>query len=253
MPDTFLITLVFIGLCTIIGAFVKGRSRDRCLIDFKNSPVSLEMKDGKSIWGRLNVEHTGIELVYDSDYLDEKDGHYERSYILYKNEFSNIELVIKYQDKLSKEEKAHREKALRKYYKPTAIYRIKRRLRNFFNVVRDAIVEVFNLFMGRVRTATPAGAVLSGQDKYVSKIQQQLIPATSTSYEPLLEKYIGKKVVIKMARKEKAVEYCGILKDYSTDFIEILDVKYNEQPQDTVRIADIIAPRQLAVVRHLGK
>ncbi|UCH12491.1 MAG: hypothetical protein JSW18_00655, partial [Candidatus Omnitrophota bacterium] len=62
MPDTFLITLVFIALCTIIGAFVKGRSKDRCLVDFKNSPVTLELKDGKSVWGRLNVEHTGIEL-----------------------------------------------------------------------------------------------------------------------------------------------------------------------------------------------
>lgn len=251
MPDTFLITLVFIALCTIIGAFVKGRSKDRCLMDFKDLPVSLELKDGKSIWGRLNVEHTGIELMYDSDYLDEKDGHYERSYILYKNEFPNIELVIRYQDKLNQEEKTHREKALKRYYKPKVMHRIKRKLRNFFCVVRDALVEVFNLFMGRIRTATPAGAVLSGQDKYVSQIQQQLIPAANTSFEPLLEKYIGKKVVIKMMRKDKAVEYSGILKDYSTDFIEILDVEYKQQ--DSTRRADIIASRQLALVRHLGK
>ncbi len=248
MPDTFLITLVFIALCTIIGAFVKGRSKDRCLVDFKNSPVTLELKDGKSVWGRLDVEHTGIELMYDSDYLDEKEGHYEKSYILYKNEFPNIELIVRYQDKLSKEEKANREKMLKEYYKPKVGHRIKRKLKNFFSVVRDALVEVFNLFMGRIRTATPAGAVLSGQDKYVSQIQKQLIPGAGTAFEPMLEKYIGKKVVIKMLRKEKAVEYPGILKDYTTGFIEILDVEYKDK-----QLADIIASRQLALVRHLGK
>jgi len=251
MPDTFLITLVFIALCTIIGAFVKGRSRDRCLMDFKNSPVTLELKDGKSIWGRFDVEHTGIELMYDSDYLDEKEGHYEKSYILYKNEFPNIELIVRYQDKLDEKEKTNREKTLKEYYKPKVGYRIKRKLKNFFSVVRDALVEVFNLFMGRIHTATPAGAVLSGQDKYVSQIQKQLIPGAGTSFEPLLEKYIGKKVVIKMLRKEKSIEYSGILKDYTTDFIEILDVEYKQQ--DLVRRADIIASRQLAMVRHLGK
>ena len=253
MPDTFTITLIFIGLCTIIGAFIKGRSKDSCLADFQNSPVTFKMKDGKAIWGRLNVEHTGVELVYEADYLDEKDGHYEKSYILYKNEFANIEQIIRYQDKLSEEEKTRREKMLKKYYKPNAINRIKRKFRNFFNVVRDAIVEVFSLFMGRVRTATPAAAVLSGQDKYVSKIQQQLIPGANTSFEPLLEKHIGKKVVTKMTLKEEAVEYCGVLKDYSTDFVEILDVEYKAKAQGPVRRADIIAPRQLATVRHLGK
>ncbi|UCH12882.1 MAG: hypothetical protein JSW18_02800 [Candidatus Omnitrophota bacterium] len=248
MPDTFLITLVFIALCTIIGAFVKGRSKDRCLVDFKNSPVTLELKDGKSIWGRLNVEHTGIELIYDSDYLDEKEGHYEKSYILYKNEFDNIELIVRHQDKLNQKEKTNREKILKQCYKPNAIYRVKRKLKNFFSVVRDALVEVFNLFMGRIRTATPAGAVLSGQDKYVSQIQNQLIPGAGTAFEPMLEKYIGKKVVIKMMRKEKSIEYPGILKDYTTDFIEILDVEYNGK-----QLADIIASRNLALVRHLGK
>ena len=248
MPDTFLITLVFIALCTIIGAFVKGRSKDRCLVDFKNSPVTLELKDGKSIWGRLDVEHTGIELMYDSDYLDEKEGHYEKSYILYKNEFPNIELIVRHQDKLSEKEKTNRDKILKQHYKPNAIHRIKRKLKNFFSVVRDALVEVFNLFMGRIRTATPAGAVLSGQDKYVSQMQKQLIPGAGTAFEPMLEKYIGKKVVIKMMRKEKSIEYSGILKDYTTDFIEILDVEYKDK-----QLADIIASRQLALVRHLGK
>ena len=249
MPDTFLITIIFIALCTIVGAFVKGKSRDRCLIDFKNNNVSLEMKDGKKIWGRLCVEHTGMELLYEKDYQN-ADGHFEKSYILYKSEFSNIELIVRYQDQLTDKEKTARRKILDGYYKPNIKYSLKRKLKNFFNVVQDAMIEVFNLFMGRIKTATPAGAVLSSQDKYVSKMQQQLISTTNTSYEPLLEKYIGKKVVIKMMRKDKAVEYPGILKDYSIDFIEILDVEYKES--ENKRTADIIAPRSLAFVRHLG-
>jgi len=81
-----------------------------------------------------------------------------------------------------------------------------------------------------------------------SQIQKQLIPGAGTAFEPLLEKYIGKKVVMRMLRREKSIEYSGILKDYTTDFIEILDVEYKDK-----QLADIIASRQLALVRHLGK
>ena len=50
MPDTFLLTVIFIVLTTIITAFVKGKSRDRCLIDLSGDEVDLEMISGKNIW-----------------------------------------------------------------------------------------------------------------------------------------------------------------------------------------------------------
>ena len=34
MPDTFAITIIFIIIVTVIAAFVRGRSRDKCMKDF---------------------------------------------------------------------------------------------------------------------------------------------------------------------------------------------------------------------------
>lgn len=252
MPGAFAITIIFIVATTLVGAFVKGRSKDRCLVDFAEFPVTLELAGGKRIWGNLAVEPTGMELMYGSDYLDEKDGHIERSYIIYKSEFANIEAVIRYHDVLDDKMKKERERKLRRYYHPNFLYPLFRRLRNVYYTIRDAVMEVVTLVIGRIRSATPAGAVLSGQEKYVSKIQQDVL-GTAYSYEPLLEKYIGKKVVFKMKRGEALEEYCGIMKDYTPDFMEMVDVDYKSPGEQKSRKADLIMSRQLGAVRHLGK
>jgi len=252
MSSAFAITILFIVITTLLGAFIKGRSKDRCLIDFRRFPVTIEMKNGKLIWGSLTVEPTGLELLYDSDYLDEKDGHIERSYIIYKGEFANIEAVIRYHDTLDDKLKKQRDRMLKQYYHPTFLYPLFRRMRNVYFTIRDAVMEVVTLVVGRIRSATPAGAALSGQDKYVSKIQQDVM-ATAYSYEPLLEKYIGKKVVFKMKRGEAFEEYSGIMKDYTPSFMEIVDVDYKRPSEANARKADLIMSRQLGTVRHLGK
>ena len=48
--------------------------------------LTIETTDGKTIWGKLRVENTGLELLYDAEHKDQ-DGHVETSYILYKQEY----------------------------------------------------------------------------------------------------------------------------------------------------------------------
>ena len=74
--DALTITIVFIILSTFVAAFVRGRKRDKCLRDFAGYMVTLEDVSGKTIWGRLRVENTGLELVYSTRHED-KDGHIE--------------------------------------------------------------------------------------------------------------------------------------------------------------------------------
>ena len=251
MANPFFMTIILIALVTLIGAFIKGRSKDRCLVDFKDLNVTAEFKDGKFIWGNLNVQPTGIELVYDEDYLDEKDGHIERSSILYKNELNGIDAIVCYHEKLNPEQVKQREIRLKRYYQSNTPYLLKRRVVNFFYTIRDAIMEVSALFIGRMKSSTSFGSALSGQDKYVSQIQQSIIPPTAYSFEPLLEKYIGKKVVIKAKRADIYDEYLGILKEYTPDFLEILDVNYKKHGDP--KMVDMIISRQIGVVRHMGK
>lgn len=246
------ITIIFIVLAAVVGAFVRRVSRDKCLKDFSRNMVTLQEASGRTVWGALRVENTGLEFIYPEKHRD-KDGHDETSYILYKHEYPNIAALIRFHDELSERNKKEREKELKRTYHPTFLRRTKRRIKNIFKTVRDSVMEVVSLLMSHAKKATPAGAVLSSQDKYVSKMQQELISTAGTSYEPLLERYIGHKVVIDMIKGDKILEYCGVLKEYTAEFIEIMDVNYKIKEDQAARKADLIVPRKLGVVRHLGE
>ena len=246
------ITIIFIVLTTAVGAFVSRRSRDKCLKDFRDNMVTLENTAGKAIWGKLNVQSTGLEFVYPTKYKDE-DGHDETSYILYKYEYPNIAALIRYHDQLSESNKKAREQELERTYHPTFFRRLKRKIQNVFKTVRDSVMEVVNLLISQAKKATPAGTVLTSQDKYVSKMKQELMGSVGTSYEPLLERYIGHKVVLEMVKGDKIFEYSGVLKDYTAEFIEIMDVDYKAQEDQPAKKADIVVFRKYGLVRHLGE
>ncbi len=251
MPDTFAITIIFIVLATVVAAFVRRRTRDKCLKDFGGDLVSLEETDGKEVYGELRVENTGLEFVYHEAHEDE-DGHHETSYVLYKFEYPKIQALIRYHEKLSESGRKEREKELKRTYHPTLLRRLKRRVQNVFKTVRDSVMEVVNMLMTAAKKATPAAGVLTGQDKYVSQMKQELMGSVGTSYEPLLERYIGHKVVLEVIKGDKIFEYCGVLKEYTAEFVEIMDVDY-KAAEEAGRSADLVVPRKYGVVRHLGE
>ncbi|MBN2138966.1 MAG: hypothetical protein JW720_14250 [Sedimentisphaerales bacterium] len=246
------ITIIFIVLATGLGAFIRRRSRDKCLRDFEANMATLEDKAGKVVWGRLRVESTGLEFIYHEKQQDTQ-GHYEASYILYKHEFPNIGAVIRYLDDLSEPNKKKRQRALKAIYHPGLCRRFKRKLLNVFKTVRDSVAEIVNLLMSQAKKATPAGRVLTSQDKYVSQMKDELMGSVGTSYEPLLERYIGRKVVLELIKGEEIHEHCGVLKNYTAEFIEIMDVDYKPNEDKPARKADMIVPRKHAVVRHLAE
>lgn len=248
MPDTFAVTIIAIAVSTMVAAFVRRIKCDKCLKDFGGEMITLEKTAGQVIWGRLRVENTGLELVYDSPHAD-ADGHTETSYILYRNEYPVIQAFIRFHDKLDGPAKAKRLKQLEKTYHPALSSRTRRKVFNIFRTVRDSIAEVVNLLISQAKKASPAGTVLSSQDKYVTQMKDNLMSTPQASYEPLLERYIGQKVVLEIVKQETILECVGILKDYTAEFIEIMDADYALKDSAPER-ADLIVPRKLAVVRH---
>jgi len=114
-------------------------------------------------------------------------------------------------------------------------------------------MKVVNMLISQAKKATPAGKVLTSQDKYVSQMKQELVGAAGTSFEPLLERYIGHKVVLELIKADKALEYCGVLKEYTAEFIEIMDVDYTVKEDQPTRKADLVTLRKHGVIRHLGE
>ncbi len=246
MPDTFAITILFIILSTVVVAFIRRKVRDKCLKDFSHYLVTLEDTTGKIIYGKLRVENTGLELIYPTK--NDKNGHDETSYILYKSEYSNIQALIRFHNELSECSKKEREKELKRTYHPKFLRRLKRKIQNVFKTVKDSVMEVVNLLISQAKRATPAGAMLTSQDKYVSQIKQELTGSMGTSFEPLLERYIGNRVVIELIKRDKIFKYTGVLKDYTAEFIEVMDVDYRVKEDQPVRKADIVVLRKYGVI-----
>lgn len=248
----FLITLLFIGVATMVGAFFRRRSRDKCLKDFTGFPITIEQIGGKAIWGKLRLEHTGLELCYAEPKRDVK-GHIESSFIIYKNEFPSMLAVVRFHDDLDDRQQTKRLNDLKKTYQPGFFRRSYRRFVNFFKTIRDSITEVINLLIAQAKKTGSAGAVLSGQDKYVNQMKQEVIGSVGTSFEPLLERHIGHRVVLELLKGETLLELSGVLREYTAEFIEVMDVDYAMDPRQSGRKADLIVLRKYAIVRHLGE
>jgi small nuclear ribonucleoprotein (snRNP)-like protein len=252
MDNALAITIIFIVLSTVVAAFIRRRKRDKCLNDFSDDMVTVAQTSGKTIHGKLRVENTGLELIYSAAHQDE-DGHEETSFILYKYEYPDIQALIRYHDELSQSGKEQREQELQRTYHPGAWRRLKRKTLNVFKTIRDSVAEVVNLLISHAKKTTPVGGTLTSQDKYVSQMKQELMGSVGTSYEPLLEKYIGHKVVLELLKGDKVFEYCGVLKEYTAEFIEIMDVDYRVNQEEAARKADLVALRKYGLIRHLGE
>jgi len=252
MDNSFAITIAFIVLVTFVAAFIRRITRDKCLRDFHGNFVNLLRTDNKIIWGTLRVENTGLELLYKTKHQD-ADGHEEASYILYKCEYPKIQTILRFYDELSDKNKKRRQKRLARTYHPRLISRVKRKTANIFRTVRDSIAEVVNLLISRVKKTAGFGETIAGQDKYVTQMKQQLMGSVGTSYEPLLERYIGHRVVLEMLRGDTVIEYCGVLKDYTAEFVEIMDVDYKTPENNKPKKTDMVVPRQYGLIRHMGE
>jgi hypothetical protein len=248
MPDTLAITIIFIIVSTFIAAFIRGRCRDKCLKDFSGDTMTLQQTTGRTIEGELRVENTGMELFYQQKQKN-AHGHDQASFILYKYEYPTILALLRFHDHLSPESKLQRQRQLEITYHPSSLRKLRRKIMNVFRTVRDSIAEVLNLLITHAKKT----AALPTDDRYVTQVKGELLNTISTSYEPLLEKYIGYRVVLELISDGKVLEYSGVLKDYTADFIELMDVNYTGAENQPLQKADLIVPRKYGQVRHLGE
>jgi hypothetical protein len=232
--NAFELTIVVIFLSAIIGAILRSRARDRALCDFQGYRVTLEFKGGKLVWGDLRVFPNGITLRYAQPHQDE-DGHIETSTILYKDEFPTIQAIYRCQDDLTSFNTQRRLKDIERTYNPSIFRRGRRAARNAFNHVRDGFLKGFEATLGQMSKARPGSAILSRQ-KELSSIGKDIVQHAESAYDPILETLIGQKVVVEILEGDVWKEWPGILKDYTSDFIELLAVRH------TIQIAAQVKP-----------
>ena len=74
-----------------------------------------------------------------------------------------------------------------------------------------------------------------------------------TSYEPLLERYIGHRVILEVLKGDAVIKYAGVLKDYTAEFIEVMDVNYGIGAKPGMKKADLVVSRKHGIIRHLAE
>ncbi len=251
--DSFTITIVVILTAALISAFSRRVKRDKCLYDFNNDPVVLEKITGEIAGeGILRVENTGLEFIFPEEKMDSKTQSVLSSYIFYKYEYPQIQALIRFHDRLSDEGKKAREKELKRTYNPSILKKIKRKIQNFFKTISDSLTELANAMVMHLQKSGAAGALLKSQDKYLKQINQNIIESVGAAFDPILERYIGHKVVFELIKGESLHRYSGVLKEYTANYIEILDVLYEINGKSPQK-ADIIIPQKLGIIRHLGE
>jgi hypothetical protein len=220
---TLLATGALIILITMLGAYLRSRQRDPCLKAFEHYHVTLERTDGKVIWGEMELEATGFELLYRDSVQD--SNHVESSYVVYGHEFGEIQALYRYVDDLSPEELAQRKQDLERYFHPRPMERLVRSTKHFFAMAGDSLTEVLGMVMGRLRK--PAGRYIGEvSDDQVKRFSTAVVGSVGAVYDPLLERFVGNKVVVELLEGDVSHEHVAVFKNYSPDFFELLDVQY---------------------------
>ncbi|NUQ37932.1 MAG: hypothetical protein HUU23_09085 [Caldilineales bacterium] len=220
---SFLFTILLVFLVGLVGAWLRSRRRDPCLASFEGYHVTLELADGRLIWGVLDVTPTGLELHYRQAVHD--DQHVESSFILYGSEYAGIQAIYRYADELEPEKQAEREIAIARAFHPAPPRFLARKLRNFLATAGESFNEVLGLVIGRVKK--PAGRYITdASETQLRQLGSNVIGHVGGPHDPLLERFIGSKVVLEVSEEGERHEHVGIFKNYSPDFIEVLDVQF---------------------------
>jgi len=284
LENPFAIGLTLLFLAAVVGAFIAARQRDRCLKRFRNFPVTIEEQSGRSIWGRLKVFSKGLELEFvwsagGGDAGAAPGGPAKNSFLIYEPEVARILAIRRFADGLSGRDAARRRRQAERLADPPLASRLWRWMRNIVNTFRDAIVQALGMSIQQASKAAPSPLLATGGTQ-ISSIGATLIGATANAYEPMLEQYIGKPVILELvnpADPEKRYMEChGYLGEYSAQFVLLVDVRRQAESKapeaggeaqasakaeeatagggDAARsgegLFDLIVPRACGTVRH---
>lgn len=255
---TLLATIGLVVAVSLVIAYIGSRRRDVCLTCFDRFQVTMLMDDGRAIWGTLLLDSSGLEIEYRTVVQDTQ--HIETSYVLYANEFAQIQAICRFADELSEHDIYRRERDLHRSFHPRLVVRLARGVQHFFALAGDSLTEALGALMGSLRK--PAGRYISDTgEAELRKLGSTVIGSVGRSFDPLLERFIGHKVVAEIAEGDEVHEHVGIFKAYSAEFIVLLDVHYPEKHRvkvdvngrSTARFVEVDATDRLVRVHNTAR
>jgi hypothetical protein len=217
--ETFWAAIGLLILIAIVVAVVNKRRRDRVLRMFNKYNVSLQRTDGNVVWGSLRVCPQGLEIGFISP---SPVGRYiKHSYLLHEQESNDILAIARWDGAISGKQIHKRFKQIKSRVKPNKLWLLWRCLCNWFNTFRDVFGKLFSMIVGQIAKQRPSASII-GQES-TDRVKQW----KAQNYEPLLERHLGKLVVVEIKIPTpdgpQCVEYSGYLGEYSESYIILLN------------------------------
>ena len=226
MDTSLLITVGIIFLSTLLVSALSALRKDRCLGDLNGFHVTVERKDKPPVFGLMCLVSTGFELLYRDEVLDDQM-HLEQSYLVYRADYGSVQAIYRNVDDLRPDNRQRRDRVYQRAFHPHPLTKAMRWVTNFTNTATDSLTQALGLMISGSRVVQ-ARVLAPGQTE-VKGLARELFSTVGTKYDPLLERLIGEHVVVHLLRGDQEIEYMGVLKGYTTEFIELMDV-YVPQP-----------------------
>ncbi len=229
LNNSFSLALLFIFLVAIIGAVVNMRRRDKCLKLLRGHHVTYLATPGRVIWGDLRVYNQGLELCFDAPHQT-REGVIKTSELVYEPKLAECLAICRTAGALTPGESRARARQVRRSFNPGLPRRMRRMFVNFMNTIRDAFSRAISTVVSHLATMRPGSAVLTQQRGGVEQIGQTLLGTVARAYEPMLERHIGRPVVLTMVNpgdeQKRRIELPGFLVDYSDKFVAVFNVSH---------------------------
>jgi hypothetical protein len=234
--DLFWASLALIFLCAIIGAVVSRRQRDRCLRLLNDFHVTLCRDDGENFWGDLVVYPQGLELRFDKPHIT-RFGLQKRGVLIYEKEQVSYIGLFRTLSELTQEEKIQRQAQVISRFRPGPTRRFLRGARNWVGTIQDAFTQAITVALGQVQRTHPA---MKSRQTELKNLGQQLVGATGNSWEPMLERLMGKPVVVEVkipGMENGLTELSGYLAEYSSKYIAIFTNHRDAEAPQTLTLS----------------
>ena len=220
----FWLTVLVIFLATILGAVLGRLRKDKCLKLLHDHHVTYLTGEGAPLWGDLLVASQGLELRYDAPYLTPR-GLAKASYLVFPDEWENCLALGRTIHGLTPEERDRRDRQIGNTFDPPRLRRMLRAVRNLVNTIRDAVTKSLTLFVGAMASRGAMGKAVGGRKGEVDDLGESLVGFVGNAYEPLLERHIGRPVILQLAAPGGPCEFPGYLVDYSERFVAVFNVE----------------------------
>ena len=255
----FWLPLLFLFVSALLGTAMKRRARDHCLKRLDGTRVILPDLNGKWQHGEVKIFAQGIELIFPSPKA--KSFGDIQSLVIHPNEVDKIPFFIRPAPDVDTRAGVKWAEELERIRNPSFKQRIYRMMLNFYNMLRDAFGQAAQTIMGAMSKDSSVGKV-KNSDKRINEIGSGLTELVPNAWEPILEKYRGRRILIERKTPEGFVNEAGVLEDYSSRYLLVRQVSIQDeklrqliegQQKKPSELYDFIYSRSTTIIRNTLK